>query len=708
MLRSDLIERTTFLVHKMVLIWLRNVHTLFSFSLYNGLLATTIVHDLFIGGIIMKKTQSFRFKMTLFMLILVLTPLFVTSLISVTLTSNEIEQNVYSKNASLVASMDQIIDGRILAVVELFDGLTPLGDVKGMDLDEVDPLLQSIVASQPMISQMYITDTMGMQVYKTSGELGDRSDRAYFQQAAQGNKNFSDVIISGSTGLPIVVYCVPIYNDDVVVGTLGGSIELNFLSALIDGTEVSDKGYGYIVDSQGIVIAHPDITLVESQTDLSMLSPVIEAMKGNTGNVEYTYNDEDKLSAYGQHALTGWGIVVQQPFDEAFAGSLRLAMITTSLVGIFFVIVLIASLLLSNSITKPLAAMEKAMAEVKAGRLVVQLNNNVLKRKDEFGLLGRNFIEAITSIRETITNTSMATEKVSELSGSLSQISNQTKNLSIEINRAINEIAQGASEQANESEKGAILTSEFNEKFMGLLTQSQKMNLELGEVAEANASGQQKIQLLTNTTEISKSSTLIAQKAIKDLENKSANIAAILDTIISISEETNLLALNASIEAARAGEHGRGFAVVAGEIRKLAEGSNKAAGEIGNIIGGIRGDVDKTVTAIGKVASVSEDQQSAVVEVEESFGQIRSTAESIADSIAHINDYVSMLEEDNKSIVEAIGNISSVSEETAAASEEVSASVTDQLESVEAVAEQSEYLRELAESLRKDVETFEI
>ena len=656
----------------------------------------------------MKKLQSFRIKLTAYILVLVLIPLLVTSYRNIVMTESHIENSVYETNTALVDSMNQVIDGRISAVVELFDGVTGLENVSALDFDLIDQLLQSLVATQPMISQMYITDTTGMQIYKTSGEVGDRSTRAYFQKAIVGEKNFSDVIISGSTGKPIVVYAVPIYKDDLVVGTLGASIQLDFLSALVQQTEVSDQGYGYIVDGKGVVIAHPDQTMVENQVDLSELTPVIEATKGNTGITEYTYNDEFKLSAYGHHLLTGWSIVVQQPYDEAFAESKNLTLISLIFVAVFFVIAIIASIILSNSVTKPLEAMEKAMYQVKKRRLVVQLDPKLLKRKDEFGLLARNFMDAMAAIRETISHTVMASEEVNEVSASLSQMTEQTKSLSDQINNAINEIAQGASEQAHESEKGAVLSAEFSGKFQGLLEQSKKMNTELSEVAEANAGGQQKMQVLTTTTEVSKTSTLEAQGAINDLERKSTTIATILDTIISISEETNLLALNASIEAARAGEHGRGFAVVAGEIRKLAEGSNKAAGEISGIINGIRSDVDKTVQAIGTVAKVSDNQQSAVAEVEASFGQIRTTVESIAESIEHINGYVAMLEVDNTSIVDAIGNISSVSEETAAASEEVSASVTDQLASVEAVAEQSTHLRELAEVLRKDVEAFEL
>ncbi len=656
----------------------------------------------------MRKINQYRYKLTMYLFLLVLIPLLVTSIITLSITNKEVEQGIFTKNATIVEGLENTISAHLNSIESTMIGMSRTKEVTSMKPENMDSLLMEMLNSQLIISQIYVTDKSGMQIYKTSGTLSDRSDRSYFKKAIAGEKNYSDVFISGTTDKPIVTYAVPIEREGEIVGTLGASIELAFISELANSIQVSKKGYGYAVDSKGIILAHPNQSKVEEQEDMSSAEPVAEALLGQTGTTEYEYEGDIKLAAYTSIENTGWGLVVQQPSDEAFAESKRLSLLIILLIIGAAVIAILIAIMLANSVIKPLERIEEQMAKAKEGILTIQLPEKITRRKDEFGLLARNFVETMASIGTVIGKSKNVTEDLNVATIELNSVAINTKELSLEITGAVEEIAKGATDQASDAEKSALLTEEFDGKFKDLLLKSQQMNTEIAQVTEINTSSKMTMSELEQTSKESKDSTKKVEEAIKELELKSSSISDILDTITTISAQTNLLALNASIEAARAGEHGKGFAVVAEEIRKLAEGSRDAAKDIGDIIDSIKTEVDQTVGMMGEVTRVSEEQIVSVSNVNEAFNRISDSINNISRTILSITDAAEALSKDNALIVDAISSISSVSEETAASSEEVSASVLQQYESIESVANEAKRLQDLSIELKEEVEFFQV
>ncbi len=656
----------------------------------------------------MKKLNQYRYKLTIYLFLLVLIPLLVTSIITLSITNKEVEDGIFTKNATIVEGLKNTISAHMDSIESTIIGISKTEDVTSMNPEKMDSLLKEMLDAQVIISQFNVTDKTGMQIYKTAGSLSDRSDRGYFKKAIAGENNYSDVLISGTSGKPIVVFAVPVKKNGEIVGTLGASIELTFISELANSIYVSEKGYGYAVDSTGIIIAYPDQSKVDNREDVSTIEPVAKAISGETGTTEYDYEGDIKLAAYTSIENTGWGLIVQQPSDEAFAESKKLSILIIFLIIVASVIAIVIAIILANSVTKPLERIQEQMARAKEGILTIQLPAKITKRKDEFGLLARNFVETMASIGIIIDKSKNVTEDLNAAAIELNTVATNTKELSLEITSAVEEIAKGATDQANDAEKSARLTEDFDDKFKGLLSKSQQMNTEVAQVTEINTSSKMQMSELEKTSKESKASTKKVEDAIKELELKSSSISEILDTITTISAQTNLLALNASIEAARAGEHGKGFAVVAEEIRKLAEGSSDAAKDIGDIIGSIKTEINQTVGLMGEVTRVSEEQIVSVSNVNEAFNRISDSVHNISRTILSITDAAEALSKDNALIVDSISSISSVSEETAAASEEVSASVLQQLESVESVAKEAKRLQDLSIELKEEVEFFQV
>jgi methyl-accepting chemotaxis protein len=250
-------------------------------------------------------------------------------------------------------------------------------------------------------------------------------------------------------------------------------------------------------------------------------------------------------------------------------------------------------------------------------------------------------VEAYNLMREQLM---LTIGEIAASSGSVASSSQQMASTSEESGRAVGEIAHAVSDVAEGAERQV------------------KMVSQAGVTAD---------QLRETATRGSETAARMAT-VMGDLDSKSGAISGIVATISGIADQTNLLALNAAIEAARAGEQGRGFAVVAEEVRKLAEDSQQAAGSISSLIAEIQ-------TASGEAVRVVN---------EEAIGAFQQIAEQIT------------------SVHTALGEIASVSEETSAATEQVAASTQQTSASAEEISASAQQLAATADTLERLVQQF--
>lgn len=195
---------------------------------------------------------------------------------------------------------------------------------------------------------------------------------------------------------------------------------------------------------------------------------------------------------------------------------------------------------------------------------------------------------------------------------------------------------------------------------------------------------------------------------INSLNEDMKEIKNITNLIAGISEQTNLLSLNAAIEAARAGEAGRGFAVVAEEVKKLADQSKDASVMISSIIQRIQTKTEITVDAANRSSSIVGKQMEAVYETDNSFKTIFSSMEAISQMIKEVENSLKVVLDSKTLVMSTMENVSAVSEEAAATSEEVAASTEEQIASAQALSALAEELSSMAEELEKTISQFKI
>ncbi len=197
-------------------------------------------------------------------------------------------------------------------------------------------------------------------------------------------------------------------------------------------------------------------------------------------------------------------------------------------------------------------------------------------------------------------------------------------------------------------------------------------------------------------------------EVVGNLGNRSKEIGTIVDTISAISDQTNLLALNAAIEAARAGEHGRGFAVVADEVRKLAEQSSEAAKNISELINTIQQDTISAVESIELGNKSVRDGSDSVIATGDAFKaieeQVDNLNQNIKNSISHINSVNST----NQEILQSIEEVHQFSQKSTQEAQNVSEATQQQSATMHEMSDFSNQLAELAQQLQNEVQKFNI
>ena len=277
-----------------------------------------------------------------------------------------------------------------------------------------------------------------------------------------------------------------------------------------------------------------------------------------------------------------------------------------------------------------------------------------------------------------------------------------------EIAKTVDEIAKGASDQAQDAQHGVQLVDKLSDQINFVYQSYGSVMDETNNINGLNNIGMESVNVLRQKSEENYNSTEKIFSVVENLTNTTKNIGMFVQSIEDIAEQTNMLALNAAIEAARAGEAGKGFAVVAEEVRKLADQSRQSTEEIAHLMENISEESQLAIEAMELMKKVSQEQNTAVDSTNKAFGDIANGIETIVAKIKDVNDAVSGMQSDKDAVINAIENISSVSEETAASSQQVAATTEQQLKEIDDMKVAAEQLNELVQELDKKLKKFKI
>ena len=374
--------------------------------------------------------------------------------------------------------------------------------------------------------------------------------------------------------------------------------------------------------------------------------------------------------------------------DDAFDASARLSRAITIILAVILALIIIVYVYILLDVCRPIRRITEAIAKDSEGRFAIKEIH--IRQTNELGKLGDNINQVMAQMRSFIGKTSHAMQSLVESNERLSAQTDDSASVSGNMAQEISKSAVNANEQLRSTDEvlrtlSEMITSleEVDAGVDAMVENAKRISGESDSGAVAIRDAVEKIRSLEET--ISRAASIMEQLGLR-----SAEIGQIVSTISDIASQTNLLSLNASIEAARAGQHGKGFAVVAEEVRKLAEESQSAAGNISNLVGLVQTETNDAVSA-----------------VQEGSEEVRISSEAInnAGDIFHsINDSVKEIVSSIEETGSAIKSLTAQSEGVRSSSEAVGTSAADIAERMESSAQESEKqsasLNEMAETVK--------
>ncbi|MGR3991276.1 methyl-accepting chemotaxis protein McpA [Pseudomonas sp. 1121_17] len=545
-----------------------------------------------------------------------------------------LESSVQQAGALTASSVQNWMSGRILVLENLAEDIAEQG--AGSNL--------AGLIGQPSYTRnflfTYLGQTNGVFTQRPDEKMPDTYDprqRPWYSAAVSAGQTLLTPPYQSAVGGLVVTIATPVKAkaDGQLLGVIGGDLSLDTLVEIINSVDFGGIGHAFLADRDGQVIVSPDKTQV--MKNLKDIYPAAN-LRVEPGMQDVVLDGQERLISFAPiNGLPSakWYIGLSIDKDKAYAALSQFR--TSAIIAMLVAVAAIAGLLglLIPVLMRPLTTMGRAMRDIAEGegdltrRLTVQ-------NQDEFGELATSFNRFVERIHASISEVSSATRLVHDLSEKVVSASNasisgseeqsmRTNSVAAAINQlgaATQEIARNAADASQHASGASDQAHDGRQVVDDAITAMTALSLKISESCE-------QIEILNTSTD---------------------DIGKILDVIKGISQQTNLLALNAAIEAARAGEAGRGFAVVADEVRNLAHRTQESAEEIHRMITSLQVGSREAVHTMN-ASQVSSEQ---TVQVANKAGERLASVTQRIGEIDGMNQSVATATEEQTAVVESL------------------------------------------------------
>ena len=534
------------------------------------------------------------------------------------------------------------------------------------------------------------------------------TERDWFEGAMENEGAYlGETYIDPMSNQPVITLSKSFQTKENKNGVIATDIQIDYLINLFEEVEIGEDCYVFLTENNGDIITHPneEYKAEEDTVNINSIDEEFEKIKSEENidiknRVVNDYDGEDRLFYFVNSNESEWNVGIAISEDYAF-GSVKKAVTLTTIALIAAIIIsVVIAYIMAGYIANPISRATAIAENIGKLDLTDEIDDNMLNRKDEIGVMTNAFSNVISNLRAFMLDLEGAIETNEESFENANVKLQELLDESEDTSATTEELSAGMEETA----AGTMTLDESTREIEGAVSDfSSKMeegaNTSSGISEKAETLNVQFLEARDDTMNIYSRTREDIDQAIEDAKQVE-RIDILSNAILDISEQTSLLSLNAAIEAARAGEAGRGFAVVAEEIRKLAEDSNSTVGEIQEVTEVVTEVVEKLVSNVGDLVELLEENVIRDYDIAvDATGEYKQDGQDLNNMISDLSATAEELEATLNETFNTINDISATVEESTTATTGIAEKNLNMVETVNNLNEIMEVNKTVSEKL---------